>query len=175
MVGPPRRATHAAAAETGPACASPTPAHDAPAAQPAYWLAQRAAPAGLAPRPRTAPRAPPAVGQRLLDARRMLLPVPNIPPASGECLRGPIYKREVDSSTGNSNKYLRIAGTVAWLGSHYTARSRLPRCDSGAHTPPRDSPRTSIYPQNTPIFFDASLTLCSLRPLARLVHPSPCV
>ena len=91
MVGPPRRATHAAAAEAGPACARPTPAHEAPAAQPAYWLAQRAAPAGLASRPRTAPRAPPAVGQRLLDARCMLL---LLPPrgthASGDGLRGPV-------------------------------------------------------------------------------------
>ena len=78
-------------AEAGPACARPTPAHEAPAAQPAYWLAQRAAPAGLAPRPRTAPRAPPAVGQRLLDARCMLL---LLPPrgthASGDGLRGPV-------------------------------------------------------------------------------------
>ena len=80
MVGPPRRATHAAAAEAGPACARPTPAHEAPAAQPAYWLAQRAAPADLASRPRTAPRAPPAVGQRLLDARCMLLLLPPPPP-----------------------------------------------------------------------------------------------
>ena len=80
MVSPPRRATHAAAAEAGPACARPTPAHEAPAAQPAYWLAQRAAPADLASRPRTAPRAPPAVGQRLLDARCMLLLLPPPPP-----------------------------------------------------------------------------------------------
>ena len=76
MVCLPRRATHAAAAETGPACARPIPIHEAPAAQPAYWLAQRAAPASFAPRPRTAPRAPPAVGQRLLDARCMLLLLP---------------------------------------------------------------------------------------------------
>ena len=90
MVGPPRRATHAAAAEAGPACARPTSAHGAPAAQPAYWLAQRAAPACLAPRPRTAPRTPSAVGQRLLDARCMLLLLlpPSDPSASGECLRG---------------------------------------------------------------------------------------
>jgi hypothetical protein len=91
MVSPPRRATHAAAAEAGPACARPTPAHEAPAAQPAYWLAQRAAPACLAPRPRTAPRTPSAVGQRLLDARCMLL---LLPPrgthASGDGLRGPV-------------------------------------------------------------------------------------
>ena len=85
------------------------------------------------------------------------------------------YKREVDSSTGNQTKYPHIADTVALLGGRYTARSRLPRCDSGAHTPPRDSPRTGIYPQNTPIFFDTSPALCSLRPLARPVHPSPCV
>ena len=87
MVSPPRRATHAAAAEAGPACARPTPAHEAPAAQPAYWLAQRAAPACLAPRPRTAPRTPSAVGQRLLDARCMLLllPPPRGPSAYGEC------------------------------------------------------------------------------------------
>ena len=87
MVGPPRRATHAAAAEAGPACARPTPAHEAPAPQPAYWLAQRAAPACLAPRPRTAPRTPSAVGQRLLDARCMLLLLlpPSDPSASGEC------------------------------------------------------------------------------------------
>ena len=87
MVGPPRRATHAAAAEAGPACARPTSAHGAPAAQPAYWLAQRAAPACLAPRPRTAPRTPSAVGQRLLDARCMLLLLlpPSDPSASGEC------------------------------------------------------------------------------------------
>ena len=90
MVGPPRRATHAAAAEAGPACARPTPAHEAPAAQPVYWLARRAAPACLAPRPRTAPRTPSAVGQRLLDARCMLLLLlpPSDPSASGECLRG---------------------------------------------------------------------------------------
>ena len=87
MVSPPRRATHAAAAEAGPACARPTPAHEAPAAQPAYWLAQRAAPAGLASRPRTAPHTPSAVGQRLLDARCMLLLLlpPSDPSASGEC------------------------------------------------------------------------------------------
>ena len=91
MVCPPRRATHAAAAETGPACARPIPIHEAPAAQPAHWLTQRAAPASFAPRPRTAPRAPPAVGQRLLDARCTLLPPPrdpSIPSASGERLRG---------------------------------------------------------------------------------------
>ena len=68
MVCPPRRATHAAAAETGPACARPIPIHEAPAAQPAHWLAQRAAPASFAPRPRTAPRAPPAVARRSLHA-----------------------------------------------------------------------------------------------------------
>ena len=91
MVGPPRRATHAAAAEAGPPCARPTPAHEASAVQPAYWLAQRAAPADLAPQPRTAPRALPAVGQRLLAARRMLLlPPPRDSYASGDGLRGPV-------------------------------------------------------------------------------------
>ena len=77
MVSPPRSAKHAAAADAGPACARSTPAHGAPAARPAYWLAQRAAPADLASRPRTAPRAPPAVGQRLL-----LLLLPSDPHAS---------------------------------------------------------------------------------------------
>ena len=77
MVSPPRSAKHAAAADAGPACARSTPAHGAPAARPAYWLAQRAAPADLASRPRTAPRAPPAVGQHLL-----LLLLPSDPHAS---------------------------------------------------------------------------------------------
>ena len=87
MVCPPRRATHAAAAETGPASARPIPMHEALAAQPAYWLTQRAAPASFAPRPRTAPRAPPAVGQRLLDARCTLLPPPRDPSISPLRLR----------------------------------------------------------------------------------------
>ena len=56
-------------------------------------------------------------------------------------------------------------------------------CNCATHppqprVPPPDSmysPATSVYPQNVPIFFDAQIALCSLRPLARLVHPSPCV
>jgi hypothetical protein len=48
----------------------------------------RAEPADLAPRPRTAPRAPPAVGQR--RCMLLLLPPPRDSYASGDGLRGPV-------------------------------------------------------------------------------------
>ena len=168
MVSPPRRATHAAAAEAGPACARPPPAHEAPAAQPAYWLAQRAAPADLASRPRTAPRAPPAVGQRLLDARCMLplLPPPRDPSASGECPHELLIVSGLSPSIQRNQAFGPPRGLCP---SHSALRTPPPR------VPPPGrvySPVTSVYPQNTPIFVDASIALCSLRPLARLVHPS---
>ena len=135
MVSPPRRATHAAAAEAGPACARPTPAHEAPAAQPAYWLAQRAAPACLAPRPRTAPRTPSAVGQRLLDARCMLLLLspPRGPSAYGECPHELLIVRGLSPSIDRNQSSLR-ATTRAGPFSHsarcillYIMRTPLPR------------------------------------------------
>ena len=177
MVSPPRRATHAAAAEAGPACARPTPAHEAPAAQPVYWLARRAAPACLAPRPRTAPRTPSAVGQRLLDARCMLLLLlpPSDPSASGECLRGLI-------NVSGPSPSIEIKPS----GHHKGCALLTARC---MRTPlPRVPPPDRVYMYSLEMalrlahirkthlyFFDTSLALCSLRPLARLVHPSPCV
>jgi hypothetical protein len=131
MVGPPRRATHAATAEAGPACARPTPAHEAPAAQPAYWLAQRAAPADLAPRPRTAPRAPPAVGRR--RCMLLLLPPHRDPSASGECPHELLIVSGLSPSIDRNQSSLR-ATTRAVPFSHsarcillYIMRTPLPR------------------------------------------------
>lgn len=169
MVGPPRRATHAAAAETGPACASPAPAHDAPAAQPAYWLAQRAAPAGLAPRPRTAPRTPPAVGQRLLDAHRTLLPVPSIPSASGECLRGPINARwtrplEIQTSTRTSLTPSPCSGVAAPRGRDY-------RTVTAKHTPRPEIALGPAYIRKIHLYFSTHRSLSARCDLSR----APCI
>ena len=172
MVSPPRRATHAAAAEAGPACARPTPAHEAPAAQPAYWLAQRAAPADLASRPRTAPRASPAFGQRLLDARCMLLllPPPRDSSASGEGLRGP-FKYVSGPSPSNEIKPSGYHEGCALLAAR-CMRTPLPR------VPPPDriyvySPEIALrlaYIRKIHLYFSTHRSLSARCDLSRVRH-----
>ena len=129
------------------------------------------------------PRAPATHGAPHSPSRR---PAPaRRPPHAPPCAQHPIrlwrvppraYKREVDSSAGNSNKYPHVADAVALLGGRAAPRGRDYRTVTAKHTPRPEIALGPAYIRKIHLCFSTHRSLsarCDLSS-ARCIPPHAC-